>query len=153
MRPKKHSPTGKAICSGRGSTRSSTCGTSWCNPPSKLDWEGSTPDRPALQRRAAGDREAVRDRASAAQAHLRAVDEEVCARWVENPYFQHFTGEEFFQHAFPHERSDLTHWRKRLGDKLDRLLAESLRVAHERVRCATRTSSGSPWTPRCSRRR
>ena len=30
-------------------------------------------------------------------------------------YFQHFTGEEFFQHEFPHERSDLSHWRKRLG--------------------------------------
>jgi hypothetical protein len=36
----------------------------------------------------------------------------------------------FFQHAFPHERSDLSHWRKRLGDKLELLLAESLRVAH-----------------------
>lgn len=57
-------------------------------------------------------------------------DEEVCARWVESPYFQVFTGEEFFQHAFPHERSNLSHWRKRCGDKLDRLLAESLRVAH-----------------------
>jgi transposase, IS5 family len=32
---------------------------------------------------------------------------------------------------FPHERSDLSHWRKRLGDKLELLLAESLRVAHE----------------------
>jgi hypothetical protein len=40
-------------------------------------------------------------------------------------------GEEFFQHQFPHERSDLSHWRKRLGDKLEQLLAESLRVAHE----------------------
>lgn len=57
-------------------------------------------------------------------------DEEVCARWVENPYYQYFTGEEFFQHSFPHERSDLSHWRKRLGDKLELLLAESLRVAH-----------------------
>jgi hypothetical protein len=38
---------------------------------------------------------------------------------------------EFFQHSFPHERSDLSHLRKRLGDKLERLLAESLRVAHE----------------------
>ena len=47
------------------------------------------------------------------------------------PYFQYFTGEEFFQHEFPHERSDLSHWRKRLGDKLELLLAESLRVAHE----------------------
>jgi len=57
-------------------------------------------------------------------------DEAVCERWVHDPYFQYFTGEEFFQHAFPHERSGLTHWRKRIGDKLDALLAESLRVAH-----------------------
>ena len=58
-------------------------------------------------------------------------DEGVCERWVHDPYFQFLTGEEFFQHAFPHERSDLSHWRKRLGDKLELLLAESLRVAHE----------------------
>src|SRR5947199_2084843 len=58
-------------------------------------------------------------------------DEGACDRWVYDPYFQHFTGEEFFQHEFPHERSDLSHWRKRLGNKLVLLLAESLRVAHE----------------------
>ena len=58
-------------------------------------------------------------------------DEGVCERWVYDPYFQYFTGEEFFQHSFPHERSDLSHWRKRLGDKLELLLAESLRIAHE----------------------
>jgi IS5 family transposase len=64
--------------------------------------------------------------------HIYALsDEGVCDRWVHDPYFQYFTGEEFFQHAFPHERSDLTHWRKRLGEKLELLLAESLRVAHE----------------------
>src|SRR5262249_2831096 len=50
-------------------------------------------------------------------------DEGVCERWVYDPYFQHFTGEEFFQHEFPHERSDLSHWRKRLGGKLELLLA------------------------------
>jgi len=65
-------------------------------------------------------------------------DEGVCERWVYDPYFQHFTGEEFFQHAFPHERSDLSHWRKRLGDKLELLLAESLRVAHESGALRTR---------------
>ena len=58
-------------------------------------------------------------------------DEQVCDRWTESPYFQYFTGEEFFRHEFPHERSDLTHWRKRIGEKLDKLLAESLRVAHK----------------------
>jgi IS5 family transposase len=58
-------------------------------------------------------------------------DEGVCERWVYDPYFQYFTGEEFFQHEFPHERSGLSHWRKRLGDRLELLLAESLRVAHK----------------------
>src|SRR5215207_1947318 len=65
-------------------------------------------------------------------------DEGVCERWVHDPYFQFFTGEEFFQHEFPHERSDLSHWRKRLGDKLELLLAESLRVAHESGALRTR---------------
>ena len=65
-------------------------------------------------------------------------DEAVCDRWVHDPYFQHFTGEAFFQHEFPHERSDLSHWRKRLGDKLELLLAESLRVAHETGALRTR---------------
>jgi IS5 family transposase len=65
-------------------------------------------------------------------------DEEVCERWVDNPYFQFFTGEEFFQHEFPHERSGLSHWRKRLGDKLELLLAETLRVAHDSGALRTR---------------
>jgi IS5 family transposase len=65
-------------------------------------------------------------------------DEGVCERWVHDPYFQHFTGEEFFQHEFPHERSDLSHWRKRLGSNLELLLAESLRVAHETGALRTR---------------
>jgi transposase, IS5 family len=57
-------------------------------------------------------------------------DEQVCERWIYDPYFQYFTGEAFFQHAFPHERSDLSHWRGRLGAKLELLLAETLRIAH-----------------------
>jgi Transposase domain (DUF772) len=65
-------------------------------------------------------------------------DEGVCERWVYDPYFQHFNGFEFFQHEFPHGRSDLSHWRKELGDKLELLLAESLRVAHETGALRTR---------------
>lgn len=56
-------------------------------------------------------------------------DEGVCERWVHDPYFQYFTGETFFQHELPHERSGLSHWRKRIGEKLELLLAESLRIA------------------------
>jgi IS5 family transposase len=58
-------------------------------------------------------------------------DEQVWDRWVHDPYFQYFTGEEFFQHELSHERSGMSHWRKRIGDKLDILLAESLRLAED----------------------
>ena len=59
-------------------------------------------------------------------------DEELFARWSQDPYYQYFTGEFYFQHRVPHERSGLSHWRTRLGaDLLDHLLQESLRVAYE----------------------
>ncbi len=58
-------------------------------------------------------------------------DEQLWERWVHDPYFQYFTGEEFFQHELRHERSGMSHWRKRIGERLDILLQESLRVAHD----------------------
>jgi IS5 family transposase len=59
-------------------------------------------------------------------------DEKLWERWPCDPYFQYFTGELFFQHRVPHERSGMSHWRQRLGAKvLDALIRESLRVAHE----------------------
>jgi IS5 family transposase len=57
-------------------------------------------------------------------------DEALCDRWVENPYFQLFCGEEFFQHKPPFDRSSLTRWRQRMGEeKLSALVQESLSVA------------------------
>ncbi len=57
-------------------------------------------------------------------------DEELCARWVENPYYQFFCGEEFFQHELVLDRSSLTRWRQRMGEeKMNALLQESLSVA------------------------
>jgi transposase, IS5 family len=57
-------------------------------------------------------------------------DEELCARWVENPYFQYLCGEEFFRHTLPFDRSSMTRWRQRMGeDKIIALLQESLAVA------------------------
>ncbi len=57
-------------------------------------------------------------------------DEEVCARWVENPYYQFFCGEEFFSHTLPLDRSSMTRWRQRMGeDAIEALLQESLSVA------------------------
>lgn len=57
-------------------------------------------------------------------------DEGLCERWVENPYFQYFCGEEFFQHRLVFDRSSLTRWRQRMGEeKLLALLQESLATA------------------------
>jgi IS5 family transposase len=65
-------------------------------------------------------------------------DEVVCELWLENPYYQYFCGEEFFQHRLPLDRSSMTHWRNRMGEeRLQALLQESLAVA-------TRTGAMKP---------
>ncbi len=57
-------------------------------------------------------------------------DEVLCERWVENPYYQFFCGEEFFQHKLVLDRSSLTRWRQRMGEeKVKALLQESLSIA------------------------
>lgn len=65
-------------------------------------------------------------------------DEMVCELWTENPYYQYFCGEEFFQHRLPLDRSSMTNWRHRMGEeRLQALLQESLAVA-------TRTGAMKP---------
>jgi len=44
-------------------------------------------------------------------------DETVVEHWVQNPYWQYFSGEEEFQWRLPVEPSDLVHFRKRIGKK------------------------------------
>ena len=58
-------------------------------------------------------------------------DEGVCERWVENPYFQYFCGEAYFQFESPIDRSSMTRWRERIGpDGLEKVFQECLGVAH-----------------------
>src|SRR5271155_2303462 len=65
-------------------------------------------------------------------------DEVLCELWIENPYYQYFCGEEFFQHRLPLDRSSMTNWRTRMGEeRLQALLQESLAVA-------TRTGAMKP---------
>ena len=57
-------------------------------------------------------------------------DEALCDRWIENPDFQFFCGEEFFKHRLPFDCSSLTRWRQRMGEaELSALIQESLAVA------------------------
>lgn len=63
--------------------------------------------------------------------HMKGLsDEEVCAVWLENPYFQSFCGEVYFQHELPLDRSSMTRWRHRIGaEALEVLLGETIVVA------------------------
>jgi IS5 family transposase len=57
-------------------------------------------------------------------------DEEVVWAWVENPYWQVFTGETYLQKDPPIDPSSLTRWRKRLGEAgVEELLAQTIEAA------------------------
>ena len=81
--------------------------------------------------------------------HARGVsDEQVCAQWIENAYFQFFCGETYFQTELPLDRTSMSVWRGRIGaDKLEVLLSETLAaamrakaidIAHKRVNVSGR---------------
>jgi IS5 family transposase len=54
-------------------------------------------------------------------------DEAVVEMWVENLYWQHFSGERYFQHHPPIDPSTMTRWRKRLGEKgAEQMLKETI---------------------------
>jgi IS5 family transposase len=60
-------------------------------------------------------------------------DEEVVARWVENPYWQYFCGRQYFEHKAPIDSSSMTHWRKRIGvNGAENLFRETVQTAIRR---------------------
>ena len=66
------------------------------------------------------ERLAVRTRLIAGLLYLeyafKLSDSEVVALWLENPYWQIFTGETHLQTEPPIDPSSLSRWRKRLGE-------------------------------------
>ena len=63
------------------------------------------------------------------QHAFRLSDEAVVARWAENPYWQHFCGETFFQHRLPIDASSMTRGRNRIGEEgVEWLLTETIRA-------------------------
>jgi IS5 family transposase len=54
-------------------------------------------------------------------------DEDVVDAWVENPYWQYFSGMKWFEHTVPIDPSSMTRWRKRIGDAgAEELLKETI---------------------------
>ncbi|WKN42773.1 IS5 family transposase [Tunicatimonas pelagia] len=56
-------------------------------------------------------------------------DESVLQRWVENPYWQYFTGEQFFQHRPPFDSTDFPKFRRRIGEQsMEKVLALTVKL-------------------------
>lgn len=61
------------------------------------------------------------------KATFNLSDEALVERWVENPYWQYFCGEQYLQHKLPINPSSMSRWRKRLKDSgAEKLLAETI---------------------------
>lgn len=56
-------------------------------------------------------------------------DGDVLAGWLENPYWQYFTGGVHFEHEIPFDSSSMTRWRRRIRQEgAEEMLAESIRT-------------------------
>jgi len=61
-------------------------------------------------------------------------DETVIDQWVQNPYFQYFSGECEFQWQKPCDPSDLVHFRNRIGeDKIRKILEASIKIQDGKI--------------------
>jgi len=62
-------------------------------------------------------------------------DETIIQRWVENPYFQYFSGETVFQWHFPCHPTDLVYFRKRIGEQgVEKILKVSIDLHEKRAK-------------------
>jgi IS5 family transposase len=62
-------------------------------------------------------------------------DETIVERWVENPYFQFFSGESVFQWNFPCHPTDLVYFRKRIGEEgVEKILKVSIALHGKRAK-------------------
>ena len=56
-------------------------------------------------------------------------DEDVVARWVENPYWQYFCGSTHFEHEFPIDASLMTKWRQKVkAEGMEKLLEVTIKT-------------------------
>ena len=56
-------------------------------------------------------------------------DEAIVDRWIENPYWQYFTGEQIFQKEQPFDPTEFIHFRKRIGKEgAEKLLKVSIEL-------------------------
>ena len=98
-----------------------------------IDWQAFA-DKWSPQFTSTTGRPALPTRLMAALLYLKHVyalsDEDVVERWCENPYWQHFSGEQYFRHELPCDPSSLVRWRQRIGEEgCEWLLAQTIEAA------------------------
>ncbi|MEO0771277.1 MAG: transposase, partial [Cyanobacteria bacterium J06649_4] len=84
--------------------------------------------------KASGGRPALPTRLMVGLHYLKGLydesDETVVTKWVENPYWQYFCGEQFFQHELPCHPTSLVKWRKQIGTNgFEQLLGQIIQTA------------------------
>jgi transposase, IS5 family len=82
-----------------------------------IDWENFETEFGALYHsdaRASGQVNAADGGLTYLKHSYNLSDEQVCERWLENPYWQFFCGFDYLQHRLPSEPSSLTRWRERI---------------------------------------
>ncbi len=97
-----------------------------------IDWESLDKEWGALFVSTKG-APAIRTRLIAGLHYLKHLhdlsDEQVVKGWTENPYWQYFCGEEYFQHKMPIHPVTMTKWRNRLGKSgSEKLLTETIKA-------------------------
>ena len=56
-------------------------------------------------------------------------DESTVARWIENPYWQYFTGEQYFQTSKPFDPSEYVHFIKRMGEEgMEKIMSYTIKI-------------------------
>jgi transposase, IS5 family len=98
-----------------------------------IDWEGFETEFGSLYHETLG-RPGKPTRLMVGLAYLKhsynLSDDQVCERWVENPYWQFFCGFDYLQHRLPIEPSSLSRWRDRVGASgMEQLLAATVEAA------------------------
>ncbi len=97
-----------------------------------IDWESPDKEWGALFVSTKG-APAIRTRLIAGLHYLKHLhdlsDEQVVKGWTENPYWQYFCGEEYFQHKMPIHPATMTKWRNRPGKSgSEKLLIETIKA-------------------------
>ena len=98
-----------------------------------IDWQ-SFEEKFGRVVKASGGRPALPTRLMVGLHYLKGLynesDESVVAKWVENPYWQYFCGEQVFQHELPCHPTSLVKWRKQIGaDGFEQLLGQIIQIA------------------------